>query len=131
MYLVTINKFENEVNDGIEIQHTFSIEQLQAIDYQLKSSTWSVLDCVPSKGGTFEVHFGGDDSNVRNSFGGIEYRIMAVYLCPCSASAIDAATNMVEFFDDGCESTFCLDMITGTCLYLEGIVPPDKPTAQP
>jgi hypothetical protein len=35
-----------------------SVEKLQAFSFQLFSSGWTVIDCIPEKGALFEVHYG-------------------------------------------------------------------------
>jgi len=54
MYLVIVEK---RIVDK-SFQFPVRFEKLQSFSYQLKSEGWSVLDCVPAKGGLFEVHYG-------------------------------------------------------------------------
>ena len=94
MYLVIIKKTQSDLDKSPS--YPFQIERLQSIDYQLISKEWSVIDCIPVKGGHFEVHFGGENSNV-NSADGFEYRVKAVALCHDPAAAIEMAAHLSDY----------------------------------
>lgn len=128
MYLVIIKKFQSDLNE--RPYYTFQIEHLQSIDYQLMSKDWSVIDCVPVKGGGFEVHFGGEHSDV-NSSDGFEYRVKAVALCPDSERAIEMAANLSDFVshidDYDTDRSPCAAPKNCLYMYIDNMVMADNP----
>ena len=95
MYLVQI--IEKKVSD--KWVESPSIEKLQAFEFQLFSPEWCALDCIPEKGGSFEVHYGhkmgqplDDDSD----------RVVAVMIAPDSATALSCAARVMRSRQSGC-----------------------------
>jgi hypothetical protein len=95
MYLVLI---ESEVS-GCEIVYMPKIEAIQSFEYQLRSSEWSVIDVIPTKGPLFEIHFGDDGKDIGSS----DRRYVAGVLTDSAKDAIMLSNNLTLFFENGCE----------------------------
>ena len=85
MYLVQI--VEKKLSN--EWVKSPSIEKLQSFDFQLFSSDWCVLDCVPENGALFEVHYG---QNTGLPVGDESDRVYCVMLAPDPEKAFRCAS---------------------------------------
>ena len=97
MYLVIVEK---RIVDK-SFQYPVNFEKLQCFSYQLKSKGWSVLDCVPEKGGSFEVHFGNEMGEPMNSDEDKTFCVMLAHDAQSAIKCAGKATSMPASSDVG------------------------------